>query len=89
MKMRKAIKKPLTDRAMRGILNKLDKFASDDLDKIEILERSIVNCWQDVFQIKEKAPTAIGVQIKNNKFNNSICSSNKNYSRGVEMLSWM
>ena len=86
MKMRKAIKKPLTDRAMRGILNKLDKFASDDLDKIEILERSIVNCWQDVFQIKEKAPTAIGVQIKNNKFNNSICSSNKNYSRGVEML---
>ena len=86
MKMRKAIKKPLTDRAMRGILNKLDKFASDDLDKIEILERSIVNCWQDVFQIKEKAPTAIGGQIKNNKFNNSICNSSKNYSRGVEML---
>ena len=86
MKMRKAIKKPLTDRAMRGILNKLDKFASDDLDKIEILERSIVNCWQDVFQIKEKAPTAIGVQIKNNKFNSSICNNPKPNTENIKFI---
>ena len=86
IKMRKAIKRPLTDRAMKGILFKLNNFASDDLEKIEILENSIVNCWQGIFPLKEKTPTAIGGQIKNNKFNNSICNSNKNYSRGVEML---
>ena len=86
IKMRKAIKRPLTDRAMKGILNKLDNYASDDLEKIEVLENSIVNCWQGIFPIKEKAPSGIGAQIKNNKFNNSICNSNNNYSRGVEML---
>lgn len=86
IKMRKAIKRPLTDRAMKGILNKLDNYTSDDLGKIEVLENSIVNCWQGIFPLKEKTPTAIGGQIKNNKFNNSICNSNEKYSRGVEML---
>ena len=85
MKMRKAIKRPLTDRAMKGILNKLDNYASDDLEKIEVLENSIVNCWQGIFPIKEKTPTAIGGQRKNN-FNSSICNPKKNYARGVEML---
>lgn len=84
--MRKAIKRPLTDRAMKGILNKLDNYTSDDLEKIEVLENSIVNCWQGIFPLKEKTPTAIGGQIKNNKFNNSIYNSNEKYSRGVEML---
>ena len=83
---RKAIKKPLTDRAMKGILSKLNNFTDDDLEKIEILENSIVNCWQGIFPLKEKTPIAVGGQIKNNKFNNSICSSSKNYTRGVEML---
>ena len=86
IKMRKAIKRPLTDRAMRGILSKLNNFTADDLEKIEILENSIVNCWQGIFPLKEKTPIAVGGQIKNNKFNNSICSSGKNYTRGVEML---
>ena len=86
IKMRKAIKRPLTDRAMKGILNKLDNYTSDDLEKIEVLENSIVNCWQGIFPLKEKTPTAIGGQIKNNKFSNSIYNSNEKYSRGVEML---
>ena len=84
--MRKAIKRPLTDRAMKGILSKLNNFASDDLEKIEVLENSIVNCWQGIFPLREKTPIAVGGQRNNNKFNNSICNSNKNYSRGVEML---
>ena len=86
IKMRKAIKKPLTDRAMKGILNKLDNYASDDLGKIEILERSIVNCWQDVFQIKEKAPSGIGGQIKNNKFNSSICNNPKPNTENIKFI---
>ena len=85
MKMRKAIKKPLTDRAMKGILAKLNNFTADDLEKIEILENSIVNCWQGIFPLKEKAPIAVGGK-RNNKFSNSIYNSNEKYSRGVEML---
>ena len=86
IKMRSTIKKPLTDRALKGILNKLDTFATNDLDKVEILENSIMNCWQGVFELKnKKGPTAIGPQ-KNNLTNSSICNNDKKYTRGVEML---
>lgn len=58
IKMRKAIRKPLTDRALQLMLKNLDKLANDEATKIEILNQSIVNCWQGVFQIKDKQPTA-------------------------------
>ena len=51
--MRKGIKKPVTERALKGILNKLDKLATIDDIKIKILENSIENCWQGVFPLKK------------------------------------
>ena len=78
IKMRKAIKKPLTDRAMKGILTKLDKFGNSDIDKIEILEKSIENCWISVYELKnKKGPTAIGP--KENTSANSV-RNNKNFN---------
>lgn len=53
VKMRKLIKKPLTDRALRLILSKLDTLASNDAAKIGILNQSIVNNWQGVFPLKD------------------------------------
>lgn len=53
IKMRKGIKKPVTERALKGILNKLDKLATIDDIKIKILENSIENCWQGVFPLKK------------------------------------
>lgn len=53
VKMRKLIKKPLTDRALRLILSKLDTLASNDGEKISILNQSIVNNWQGVFPLKD------------------------------------
>ena len=53
IKMRKSIKKPVTERALKGILNKLDKLATTDDIKIKILENSIENCWQGVFPLKD------------------------------------
>lgn len=53
VKMRKLIKKPLTDRALRLILSKLDTLASNDGAKISILNQSIVNNWQGVFPLKD------------------------------------
>ena len=86
IKMRKTIKKPITDRGLKMILNKLDQYGNDDLEKIEILENSIMNCWQGVFELKnKKVPTAIGTQNKNNNVNHSICDNKGKYSRGVEV----
>ena len=54
MKMRKAIKKPITDRAMKSILKKLNSLGASDNEKIAILEQSILNCWQSIFPLKEE-----------------------------------
>ena len=86
IKMRSTIKKPLTDRALKGILNKLDTFTTNDLDKVEILENSIMNCWQGVFELKnKKVPTKVDTK-NNNSISSSICNSKGKYTRKVEML---
>ena len=51
--MRKAIKKPLTERATKVLLGKLDKLAGNDKELgIKILEQSILNNWQSVYELK-------------------------------------
>jgi hypothetical protein len=85
IKMRKAIKKTVTDRALKGILTKLDKFSNSDIDKIEILEKSIENCWISVYELKNKKPPA-GTDGKEKKVfnNNNISNNNKNYTQKIE-----
>ena len=52
--MRKAIKKQLTERATKVLLGKLDKLAGNDKELvIKILEQSILNNWQSVFELKD------------------------------------
>ena len=55
--MRKAIKKPLTEKAKIMVCNKLEKMAEGYEDKqrymIESLEQSTVNCYQGVFPVKD------------------------------------
>ena len=52
IRMRVHIKKTPTNRALEIIFETLNKLASSDEMKIEILNRSIVNNWQDVFALK-------------------------------------
>ena len=52
IKMRKLIKKPLTDRALTMVLNKLKKLSSDEKIQTEILNQSIMNNWQNVYKLK-------------------------------------
>ena len=52
LKMRKSQKKPMTDRALKTLLKKLDTLATNDTEKIERLEESICNCWLSVFPKK-------------------------------------
>ena len=82
IKMRKTIKKPVTDRSLKLTLNKLDQYGKNDLEKIEILENSIMNCWQGVFELKnKKKPIAVGSENKNIKVNPSICNSGRKYTQ--------
>lgn len=53
-KFRKAIKAPLTDRALQLCLNKLDKLADNDDMKIAIIEQSIERGWKGLFPLKDK-----------------------------------
>lgn len=51
--MRKKIKKPLTDRAAKMILNELERLAPGDTHTQGlILDQSVKRCWQDVYPLK-------------------------------------
>jgi DNA-binding PadR family transcriptional regulator len=67
IKMRKLIKKPMTNFALKNLLAKLDRLASADSDKIAMLYNAIEHCWQSVYPLKPDAqqPTgyANGVQM--------------------------
>ena len=55
IKLRKALKSPITDRGMKICLNKLDKLATTDEGKIKIIEQSIERGWKGLFPLKEEA----------------------------------
>lgn len=54
IKMRKLIKKPMTDRALTMLINKLEKLSSDKDIQIKILEKSILKNWIDIYPYKEE-----------------------------------
>lgn len=55
--MRKKIKKPLTDNAIKRAIKKLDKLAgTDDELAILIVEQSVDHCWQDFYPLKGNEP---------------------------------
>ena len=56
-KMRKSLKKPMTDRAKRMLVNKLQKDFQPSI-WVAVLEQSIKNCWLDVYPLKEHRDTA-------------------------------
>jgi hypothetical protein len=58
IKMRKLIKKPLTDFALKKLLNKLLKLSNDPQEQIAILEKSIMNNWQDIYPPKAEQTQA-------------------------------
>ena len=67
VEMRISIKKKPTERAMKMILNKLDKLAHSDEDKILILERSILKNWTDVYELENQQRGNVNAQsFRNN-----------------------
>lgn len=61
IKMRKAIKKPLTTKGLELMIKKLYTLSNNIEEQIQILNNSIMNNWQGIFPIKQET------NIKNNK----------------------
>lgn len=58
IKMRKLIKKPLTNYALKKALNKAFELAGGDPDKMKaIIDQSVMNSWQGVFPLNETQKT--------------------------------
>ena len=54
---RKSLKKPIkTIRTLELILEELKKYSSDE-EKIKVINQSIVNGWQGLFELKQSSPT--------------------------------
>lgn len=54
IKMRKAIKKPLTTRGLELMIKKLYNLSTNITEQIEILNNSIMNNWQGIFPLKNE-----------------------------------
>lgn len=63
-KMRKLMKKPMTDRAFKLMLAKLNQMTIDTNEQVDIINQSIMNGWLGIFPLKDKH----GVIKSNNPF---------------------
>lgn len=54
VQMRSFIKKPMTEYALKLMLNKLDELGNNDTTKINILNQSITHNWQGIFPLKNE-----------------------------------
>ena len=59
IQMRTIIKKPLTNRGLELMIEKLQKMSSEEENQIRILEQSIMNNWQGIFELKENTSKTI------------------------------
>jgi hypothetical protein len=52
IKMRKGIKAAITTTGLKRILSQLNKLANNDSEKMQILDKSIMNSWRGIFALK-------------------------------------
>lgn len=77
IKMRKSIKKPMTTYALQRMLAKLNRFTENIEEQKAILNKSIINCWQDIYSLNEKEKK----DINGLKTNCKIETTEKNLSQ--------
>ena len=68
IEMRKKIKKPATEHAIELVKKKLDELSKcNEPLKIKILNQSIVNCWQDIYELKQSQQTGFKQPVQQTK----------------------
>lgn len=58
VRMRKLIKKPMTNRALTNLLARLSRLSSEPSVQVAILDQSITHNWQTVYPLKDDIPKA-------------------------------
>lgn len=54
IKMRKLIKKPMTNKALEMLIRKVDKLEPESIErKIELLDNAVLHNWQSVYPLKD------------------------------------
>lgn len=56
--MRKSIKRPMTAYAEKLMLKRLAAFVADGQDAEAMLNQSILNCWQNIYAVKDEQQAA-------------------------------
>ena len=54
IEFRKKIRKPMTEKAIQLMLDKLNQMSADVTEQIEILNQSVLNGWQGIYPIKQE-----------------------------------
>jgi hypothetical protein len=72
VEFRKKLKKPMTDRAITMLINKLNKMTDNIDTQIKIIEQSIYKGWTDIYSLKEdgQVQQSIKTPVKQNRFVN-------------------
>ena len=66
VKMRKAIKKPITTHGLELALKRLSELTSDTSVAVKIINQSIMNSWQGLFELKpENKTNAFVIKTRN------------------------
>ena len=66
VKMRKAIKKPITTHGLELALKRLNELTSDTSVAVKIINQSIMNSWQGLFELKpENKTNAFVIKTRN------------------------
>ena len=74
---RKAIKKPLKEASQKSFLKRLTKLSNgDENEMIEILDQSIANGWQGIFEIRKEKIKPNKITESNNILNNLLFNIN-------------
>jgi hypothetical protein len=87
---RKALKKPMTDRAIELMLKKLHSLSGGDIQQsIKILEQSIEHGWIGIFPLKDAQQTTEDVYAKiyREELQNEQSRNNKNYENNPVYIS--
>ena len=83
LEMRKTIKKPATKKAIEMIMIKLAKLNNEEL-AIQMLERSIINSWQDVYEIQERRSNGSNNYKSTSKGKREVIT--RDYNEGAEIF---
>ena len=80
IKMRKLIKKPMTDKALKILISKLKGLSSIPAEQVQILDNSIENNWRSVYPLKNNSGYQNNNSYQNNNYGTEVKRDGSDYA---------